>query len=101
MNAWICVHNRNRDLESGLKYKNPTLGCKDIECMEHKLSPDVVPVLLNCLYVFVHLNRQWSPMLHARSDTLECTDSVQTDDRTIARAHHGDMTRGSRLMRKT
>ena len=29
--------------------------------------------------------------------TLDCTDSVQTDDRPLPRVHHSDMSRGSRL----
>ena len=58
VNARICVKIRNRDLESGLKYLNPTLGCKDIKCMEYSLSPVLRPTLLNCLYADVHLNRQ-------------------------------------------
>ena len=57
MNAWICVKTRNRDLGSGLKYMNPTLGCKDIRCMEHRLSLLVVLFLFNCLYVYVPLDR--------------------------------------------
>ena len=56
MTAWICVKIRNRDLESGFK------------CMEHRLGLVVVPILFDCLNV------------HAHSDTLECTHSVQTDD---------------------
>ena len=52
------VKARNRDIESGLMYMKLTLGCKDIQCTEHTLSSVVVPILFNCLYVFVHLNRQ-------------------------------------------
>ena len=36
VSARICVKIRNRDLESGMKYLNPTLGCKDIKCMEYR-----------------------------------------------------------------
>ena len=34
---------------ASLKYMTPSLGCKDIKCMEHRLSLVVVPTLCNCL----------------------------------------------------